>query len=328
MRWRSRLALAFVVALTFAAMASSPAFAAGTGSGDSVSISASVSASPSNAATPAPLAQGPFSVQVGPNQDPGQPGKLIVIMSVNLSPDVPLPARVRIPIPPGAMVTWAGEVLGGDVSADPQRTYTLHDGVGGAQYAEFTMTQSRRGQVDTVAGPLTVKGAAVSAQLSFVQSAPSTSTEFAVRIPANASNVKIDPAPSGSPETNSTGESLYYVGTQSLPIGTKLALSISYTQGAASTSKPLASSSSSLLMLLGILLVVLIAIIAFVARHGSSEEESEEDEDEDEDEFAEDEDDEFDDDEFAEDEDDDSLDDDESGDEDEEPDEDDETDGD
>jgi hypothetical protein len=224
MGWRTRLGLAFVVALALVATVSAPAFAAGTGTGSSVSISASVSASPSDTATPAPLVEGPFSVQIGPNQDPGQPGKLIVIMSINLPSDVSLPARVRIPIPPGAMVTWAGEVLGGDVSADPQRTYTVHDGVGGAQYVEFTMTQSRRGQVDTVAGPLTVKGADVSAKMSFVQSVPSTSTEFAVRIPANASNVKIDPAPSGSPETNSSGESLYYVGTQTLPIGTKLTL--------------------------------------------------------------------------------------------------------
>lgn len=302
MSWRLRLGFVLVVALTLVVAGASVACAAGAPAAGSVSVSASVTASPSNSGTSAPLVQGPYSVQIGPNQDPGQPGKVIVILSINLDPSIQLPARVRIPIPPGATVAWAGEVLGGDIGADPQRTYTLHDGAGGAQYAEFTLTQSRRGQVDTIAGPLTIKGTSVSAQLSFVQSVPSTSTEFAVRIPPNVSDVKIDPKPSGAPETNSSGESLYYIGAQTLPIGTNLGMSISYTQGAPSTSKPLASSSSSFLMLLGILLVVLVAFIAFFSRRGSSEDDEEEQDDE------------FGDDEFADEDDETDLEDDEDGD--------------
>jgi hypothetical protein len=207
-------------------------------------------------------------------------------------------------------------VLGGDASADPVRVYTLHQGAGGAQYAEFTLSQERRGQIDAVAGPLSVEGNTASVRVSFVQAVPSTSTRFTVRLPAGVSNIKIDPAPSGAPDVNAKGESLYLVSSRALSVGAKSEISVSYTQASGGTPSDSGGSSPSLIIaFLGIVLVLLVAVIVLVARfgladRGSESDEEDEDVDEDDEDIWYDEDDEDDDiDEDEDDEDDESEDD-------------------
>lgn len=242
----------------------------------SVTPTASVSSATDSSETTTPVAQGSIGVQVWPGEESG---KTIVTVSITLDQKTSLPARVRVPIPPGTTVIWVGEVLGGDVNDDPERTYTLHDGAGGAQYAEFTLGQSHRGQIDTVAEPLTMEGSTSSTRMSFVQAVSSTSTQFTVRLPAGVSDVKIDPAPSGPPDVNANGESLYLVSNRSLPVGAKFQISVSYTQvGTTTSSASRASPTSLILVFLGVVLVLLVAAIVFVARLGSVNKEGESDE--------------------------------------------------
>ena len=69
-----------------------------------------------------------------------------------------LPTTVRVPVPEGATVQWAGEVLGGDLSADPARTYKMIKSPVGGQYAEFTLgADAQSAQVDADMAAVTVE---------------------------------------------------------------------------------------------------------------------------------------------------------------------------
>lgn len=225
--------------------------------------------------TEAPLATGRFGVQISPDE---AQGVLVMIVGVTLDMSVKLPARVRIPVPPGSSVAWAGEVLGNDPSGDKQRDYKLGRGTGGAQYAEFTLTESRQGQIDALANTLTTSGGAISGTANFVQSVPGTATAFAIRMPVGVDNVKIEPAPVSPPQFNSEGESLYSLGERPLKEGAKLSVSVSYSKVISKTASTPTSPMAMLFVVVALVLVLLILAIILVSRRGQSPEADEEDE--------------------------------------------------
>jgi hypothetical protein len=221
----------------------------------------------------APLVTGDVSVQLG--VDPEQ-STVVVIVGVTVAESTPLPARIRVPVPANSTIQWAGEILGGDPRSDPQREYTLATGAGGGQYAEFTLTKSHLGQIEANAGMLPT-GQSVSAKTTFVQSAPSATTAFAVRMPAGVGGVQVEPSPVSTPEFNKDGESLYTLETKNMPVGSKLDIAFSYTKGGAETSgtSPSPSKSSAgqsstplVALLAGSAIVFLVAAFAISRRSG------------------------------------------------------------
>jgi len=217
-----------------------------------------------------PLATGPLTVQIGPGEEASQ---TIAIVGVTVADSVKLPVRVRLPVPVGATVQWAGQILGGDPDNDPQQAVLLATGAGGARYDEITLTKSHIGQIDTNLGPLTLSGDSVSAQVAFVQSVPSTSTVFSVRLPAGVSNVAISPAPAGAPEVNSSGESLYVLGTAPLATGAKLSVGVSYStaaaSGAAGSGGSGGSSSTPVIIVLIVALAAVLISLVFVLQRSA-----------------------------------------------------------
>ncbi len=160
-------------------------------------------------------------------------GQVIAIISTSIDPEAELPAVVRLPIPPGMTVDWAGEISGGDVSQDIQRQFTVKDGAKAA-YAEFEVSQYRVAQIDLSGKALSQDGEAVVARLEYVQSVPSSDTAFSVRLPPGASSVKIEPAPEGAPNENSVGETLYTLPSLALEPGDSQTTVVEYsTTGAA-----------------------------------------------------------------------------------------------
>ena len=217
-----------------------------------------------NAAAAAPVsAGGPVDVQIWP-----QDGQAVVIASCQLPEGTKLPALVRIPVVPGAKVEWAGEILGGDVSSDIAREYRLVDGVGG-QYAEFYLTKSRHGQIDSVATTLSVSGTNVSASVDWVQSVESSSTVFSVRLPGGVSGVKIKPAPDGKPVESDSGELLYALPSKVLPVGGAQQVTFSYST--VPEGEPDVRPSANVIMasLLGILALAIVALVLVVRRRSS-----------------------------------------------------------
>jgi len=199
----------------------------------------------------------------------GETSTNVVIVGAELDAKVPLPATVQLPLPNGATVFWAGEVIGPDASSDIQRDFKLVDGVGG-KLVEFTVETTRAVQFDATVGAVEIEGDDIVTALNWTQSAPSKSVSFAVRVPATVEDVRITPEAPGEPQMNSVGESLYTLADQVLKPGDESKVEVAYKRaGTASTSE----GPQVLPILLGLLAVAVLALVAALAvqkRRGAS----------------------------------------------------------
>ncbi len=184
-------------------------------------------------------------------------------MQCSYRPTPSCPATILIPVPQGATTNWVGEILGGDPTKDPERTYTTVQGTGG-QALQVTLEQTRSAQAEfTIAS--TSSGGNVTANLTWIQSAPSTRTEFSVRMPAGVSAVQITPTPEGVPVTNELGESLYGLPTKVMKPGDTTVVAVTYSTGQAGQQGQggAASSGSTILWVLIAALLLVLAILGF-----------------------------------------------------------------
>lgn len=220
---------------------------------------------PAVALAATPSAGGPIDVQIWP-----QEGTAVVISSVEIPAATKLPTLVRIPVVPGATVEWAGEIVGADASGDIARDYKLVDGAGGAQYAEFYLTTSHRGQLDSVMSSLTVSGTTISTKVEWVQSVAASETLFSVRLPATASEVSIKPAPVGKPADNGAGELLYGLPSKTMTAGEKTTVSLSYNTVPAPVADSTSRSANTILIVLGGVLVLAVGALLVVMRRRAS----------------------------------------------------------
>jgi hypothetical protein len=195
------------------------------------------------------------------------------IIAVELAPNTPLPATVRLPLPAGATVVWAGELSGGSVETDIERKYTTEEGTGG-KVVVFRLEKFRSAQVEaTHPAPQAVGDRTVSS-LDWVQSAPSALTHFAVQVGPEAADVTVDPAGGGTPQTNASGERLYTVSSKALKPGEKFTMTVAYRSGAqtASGGGATGGGTTALLVVLGALLAAAIsAFVVVAARMRSAE---------------------------------------------------------
>ncbi len=167
-----------------------------------------------------------YGVQFWPE---GDPAASILIVSVTLPEGTELPATVRLPLPAGAQVTWAGEIIGTNIEDDILRPHTFVDGVGG-QSIELTLEQTLTAQYDANYTPLDVRGGDYSVTLDWVQTEPAEATDIAVRLPGSVADIVIDPAPVGDPQTNVTGEKLYTLSPVTLEPGQAQPVNVSYSR--------------------------------------------------------------------------------------------------
>lgn len=194
-------------------------------------------------------------------------GSNYLIVGGALPTDTPLPATVRLPLPEGAEVVWAGEIVGSTPAGDIERQYTIVDGQGG-RAIEFTLDTYRSFQYDAAYGPVIPAGQTeISLLLSWRQTVPSRDLSIAVRIPANASDLVIEPAPVGEPlKDAATGDSLYVLPGLTLGLGDKTSVSISYSRGGAFDSGS-GGASPIVLILVGLLaLAVMVLVFAWRAQ--------------------------------------------------------------
>jgi hypothetical protein len=158
---------------------------------------------------------------------------------------------------------WAGESLGGSPDADPARQMKEVDGVGG-KYAEFVLSKSLRGQIDSIGVPLASAGDTVSFSVNWVQSTEASSVVMTVRFNGGSSRVKIDPKPQGEPVTNLAGESLYVLPKMKLAPGAKQLVKVSYSTNPSGEAPIGDTTRTAIYVGLGTLLVLAIALLAFL----------------------------------------------------------------
>ena len=172
----------------------------------------------------APVVVTPIQVELWPDNQ----GRTSVIAVADVPETTKLPAAVRMPLPAGAQLTWAGEIIGTDASGDKQQMPTIAAGEGG-QYVQLQATVSHRMQYESLVGTPTVRGTSRIARLEWVQTAPGRALTFAVRIPLAATNVSIVPAPVGDAAKNQElNAMLYGLAPVSLRPGQKYTVTVSY----------------------------------------------------------------------------------------------------
>jgi hypothetical protein len=167
-----------------------------------------------------------YAVQFWPE---GDPQGSILIVSLTLPEGTPLPATVRLPLPAGAQITWAGEIIGGDISNDILRPHTFVEGAGG-QSIELTLEETLSAQYDASYVPLEVSGGDYDITLDWVQTEPAEATDFAVRLPGTVTDISLDPVPVGDPQTNPAGERLYTLSPVTLAPGQAQTVRVSYSR--------------------------------------------------------------------------------------------------
>jgi hypothetical protein len=167
-----------------------------------------------------------YEVQIWPE---GDPARSVLIVGIRLPEDTPLPATVRLPVPDGATLTWAGEILGGDLDDDIPRAVEYVD-VEGGQSVEFTLEETVAAQYDADYLPLQVRNGDYSLEVDWVQTEPAESVNFAARLPATVTDIEIDPTPVGSPQVNQTGEQLYSLSPIELAPGDSQVVEIRYSR--------------------------------------------------------------------------------------------------
>ena len=242
-------------------------------------LAASAAAAPSATAkpliSPAPVAATPYSggsleVQIWPQADSNIPTQAVVISDVQLPSTTKLPATVRIPVVPGSQVMWAGEALGGSPDADPQRPFKLVDAAGG-KYAEFVISKSLRGQIDSVGIPLSFSGDEVKVSVNWIQSTEASSVVFTVRFPAGSSRIQTDPKATGTPQTNMAGESLYGLPQMTLAPGARKTITASYSTNPSGDTAMSQNTKWAIYAVLGglLLLAIVVLVILAVRRRGS-----------------------------------------------------------
>jgi hypothetical protein len=206
-----------------------------------------------------------MDIQLWPDEQTGQSA---IVAVAQVPTDTPLPAKISLPLPKGAVVTWSGEIYSGGPQNDVQRKFTLVQGSGG-QNVEFTTERSRVVQYEATWPGSTASGDRLVSKLPWVQSAPAGTIQFGFKLPPGAADVQSDPPYMGKPAYNDVGESLYSVPPRKLTLGAALGFSVSYKRKAAGTAGTgsVASATGVVLpVLIGLLAVVLAALLVVVYR--------------------------------------------------------------
>lgn len=185
----------------------------------------------------------------------------LMIVNALLDPQESLPASVTVPVPTGATLLWAGEILGGDPALDPARATTMRR-VGDMDVYTLTLEQAYTAQLEVKLAPPKISGSRLTSSVKWTNPGPEALVTGSVVVEAGATDVKVTPKTSGQTQTNSAGETLYPL------TGSRVAQNKSYDISAnwKRPGTPASGSSPVLPILLGALVVALVVLAAVITR--------------------------------------------------------------
>lgn len=196
-----------------------------------------------------------------------------VIVLAKLPDSVKLPATVLLPIPETAQLTWTGEINEAAPSGDTTLPSTIvrpGEGFNIGRAVQITAKDSHLVQYEAIVGPVTRQDGRVTAKLDWRQSAPAKTVTFSTRVPIDATDVVIDPAPAGPPqEDSSLGQKLYTLEPATIAVGRKYPFTVAYTKvgggsrsnGAAGGTADASAGLPWLVGLVGAVIVVMILVM-------------------------------------------------------------------
>lgn len=191
----------------------------------------------------------------------GDPAGALMIVSALADPQVPLPATVTVPVPAGATLLWAGEVLGGDPSADPVRQTTV-ERVGDMDVYTLTLEQSYTAQLEIQLPLPETSASGVKASVVWTNPGDEVLVTGSVVVESGATDVVLTPEVAGATQTNDIGETLYPLAGERVATDGQYEITAEWSRGGAQ------SGDDSLLLpiLLGVLVVALLALVVVVVR--------------------------------------------------------------
>lgn len=204
-----------------------------------------------------------YQLQFSPS---GDPTAALAIVNVVLDPDDPLPQKVSVPVPKGAALLWAGEILGGDASGDIAHEAALAK-AGDVDVCTLTLEKSYVGQVEVALDPPKVSGDELSAGMEWENSGEEALVRASVVIEPGASDVRVSPPQSGAVQQNEAGETLYPLEPRRVGKGESYVIEVQWKRGAASSADGGGQGSpGTLRYLIGAFIAALVALIAVVVR--------------------------------------------------------------
>lgn len=190
-------------------------------------------------------------------------GQALAIVTAIVDPQQPLPVEITIPVPAGATLLWAGEVLGGDVANDPSRTTTV-ERVGDMDVYTLTAEQSYTVQLEIQLPAAKVSASKVEAALTWTNPGDAVLVSASVVAEAGAGDVKTKPARAGDVRTNEAGATLYPLEGKRLGTNETYEMTVEWKRGAEGAGDAGTTSSNTLVLLVLALFASAVALIAAI----------------------------------------------------------------
>ncbi|MHB0975830.1 MAG: hypothetical protein ACYC1U_01410 [Candidatus Aquicultorales bacterium] len=130
-----------------------------------------------------------LNVQIWPEYDDNQ---ILFMETLEFAQDAPLPIDVKMALPKGATVYWAGEVFGRSVSEDIQATPVTTD-KGAYTEIAFTLTKARKAQVEARWDAVKIEGDQRTIDLDWTQQYEVKTTQFGFKAPSTSSQFTFSP---------------------------------------------------------------------------------------------------------------------------------------
>lgn len=180
----------------------------------------------------------------------------MLLVSGELPPEAKLPAEAELAVPTGTQLQWIGEILGGDLSKDPELQYTKSTSEGNDIY-RFTLTKARIAQVEgTVPNALSFDGTSYLTGLKWTAWQDVPEVRVSMRIPQAAQIVQAADGASLRPGQTGTGYSFYTKTVKAPKAGEVVDLSFSYSLPTAGATTAVGGTSSTDTLVLTIIMLV------------------------------------------------------------------------
>ncbi|MHB9002919.1 MAG: heavy-metal-associated domain-containing protein [Coriobacteriia bacterium] len=209
--------------------------------------------------------------------DPTDAAGALYIVTATLPAGTPLPATVRLSMPQGATVAWAGEVLGGPLEDDPTVQPVIEHGDNGYDVVSLTLSKALRGQLElTVPGLLVQDGTSRLLRVGYAPVDAVGAISIAALVPAGGIIETATPGATRSAgPSNGTIISLEASGAA----GREVALDVRYSQTAPPATATTGGSNSTVLIVIA--LVAAAFVVMIVAANKRVKRTSDDDDDED-----------------------------------------------
>lgn len=151
----------------------------------------------------------------------------ILLVSGTLPTSVKLPAQVELAVPSGGQFQWAGEILGGPVSQDPEVQYKISSKNGMDVYS-FTLKQARTAQIEIVVpGAVQSNATGKAAAIKWIADQDVPLVNISTRVPQGSQVT--GPAEGAQTIPGPTGFSYYQKTVKDVSAGDEVSLSFGYT---------------------------------------------------------------------------------------------------